>query len=77
MPSTAAVKELPAHKPLPVPNADFYNIVETLRPDEQAILKTPNEEDLMLATEDTHGRPDPAAAVKLLRMDDDKGWLLE
>jgi hypothetical protein len=44
---------------------------------EQAILKTPSEEELLLATEDTHGRPDPEAAVKLLRMDDDKGWLLE
>jgi len=38
MPSTAAAAKDPAHKPLPLPNSDFYNIVETLNADEQAIL---------------------------------------
>jgi glutaryl-CoA dehydrogenase len=38
MPSTAAAIKDTAHKPLPVPNSDFYDIVGTLNPDEQAIL---------------------------------------
>lgn len=44
---------------------------------DQSILKTPADEDLLLATEDTLARPDPDAAVNLLRMDGEKGWLLE
>ncbi len=38
MPSTAAAIKDPTHKPLPAPNSDFYDIVGTLHPDEQAIL---------------------------------------
>lgn len=44
---------------------------------DQSILKTPTDEDLLLASEDTTVRPDPDAAVNLLRMDGEKGWLLE
>src|SRR5262245_57131133 len=37
--STAAGKETKPHKPLPAPNSDFYQIVETLPPDDLATLK--------------------------------------
>jgi hypothetical protein len=55
--------------------ADDWPMIEPYL--EQAILRTPSEDELMLATEDSQSRLDPDAAVKLLRMDDDKGWLLE
>lgn len=44
---------------------------------EQAILKSASEEDLLAATEEARDRPDPDAAVKLLKLDGEKGWLLE
>lgn len=44
---------------------------------EQAILRSQDDEELLLATEDPHGRPNPEAAVKLLKLDGDDGWALE
>lgn len=43
----------------------------------EAILRSHGEEDLLLATEDPHGRPDPDAAVSLLKLDGDEGWALQ
>lgn len=43
---------------------------------EQAILRGVSEEEIV-AADDARARPDPDAAVNLLRMDADKGWLLE
>lgn len=39
MPSTTLAKQTHEHKPLPAPDSDFYNIVETLTADEFAILQ--------------------------------------
>ncbi len=39
MPTATVMKQAPEHKRLPVPNGDFYNIVETLSADERAILE--------------------------------------
>jgi alkylation response protein AidB-like acyl-CoA dehydrogenase len=35
----AHVKERPEHKPLPLPNTDFYEVTETLNAEELALLK--------------------------------------
>lgn len=43
---------------------------------EQAILRSPTDEE-MFAADQTRSRPEPDAAVNLLKMDADKGWLLE
>src|SRR5215813_8977108 len=39
MPATAAARKTDAPKPLPVPNGDFYQLVELLNPDELALVK--------------------------------------
>src|SRR5947199_3341043 len=39
MPTQAQVKERPERKPLPPPNTDFYEVTETLNPEELALLK--------------------------------------
>ena len=39
MPAQAQVKERPERKPLPPPNTDFYEVTETLNPEELALLK--------------------------------------
>jgi hypothetical protein len=43
----------------------------------EAILKTTSEEELFRSSDTGGSRPDPDAAVTLLKMDADKGWLLE
>lgn len=43
----------------------------------ETILKTVSEEDLLAADHAASPRPDPEAAVKLLKMDADGGWLLD
>ncbi|MFN7020738.1 MAG: hypothetical protein ACK4WH_05340 [Phycisphaerales bacterium] len=43
----------------------------------ETILKTVSEEDLSAADHAASPRPDPDAAVKLLKMDADGGWLLD
>lgn len=44
---------------------------------DQSILRSPSEDELLTASDNSVGRPDPEAAVNLLRMDGEKGWLLE
>lgn len=44
---------------------------------DESILKSGSDEDIMTPVSDSTLRPDPDAAVKLLRMDGEKGWLLE
>ncbi len=44
---------------------------------QQAILESRDDEDLMMVTEDPHGRPDPDAAVTLLKLDGEEGWALQ
>src|SRR6201996_1762034 len=39
MPTAATARKPDAHKPLPVPNGDFYQLVELLNPDELALVK--------------------------------------
>ena len=39
MSTTAAVKKPVAHKPIPVPNGDFYQLVELLTPEEKATVQ--------------------------------------
>jgi hypothetical protein len=43
---------------------------------DEAILRTRTEEEVLDATDAANERPDPEAAVNLLRLDEDKGWLL-
>jgi glutaryl-CoA dehydrogenase len=39
MPTLAPIKPNTPSKPLPVPNSDFYELIETLPPDERAVVK--------------------------------------
>jgi hypothetical protein len=39
MAAQAHVKERPEHKPLPLPNTDFYEVTETLNTEELTLLK--------------------------------------
>lgn len=43
----------------------------------EAILRSQSDEDVIRATDVLADRPDPDAAVTLLRMDAENGWLLE
>jgi len=44
---------------------------------EQAIMKSQSEDEFLAATDAANGPPDTEAAVNLLRMDGEKGWLFE
>ena len=39
MPTATAATKIHAPKPVPVPNGDFYQLIELLTPEEKAVVK--------------------------------------